>query len=70
MAYIDYDTELWFGKHEGLTAREILDEEPGYIVWLHNNTNHEIEESLLEEADFLAEEDYFDGFSWGEMNGY
>lgn len=48
--FIDYDTVLPFGKHEGLTANTILEIDPTYLVWLAEETDHEIHDSLLGEA--------------------
>lgn len=48
---IDFDFVFDFGKYSEYTAREVLDEDPGYIVWLHDETEHEVNEKLFEEAE-------------------
>ena len=57
MAYITFETELWFGKHEGETGEQIAENDPSYIIWLDESTDHEVDPELLE----LAEDnDFFD----------
>jgi len=45
------DTPVDFGKHKGRTPREILYNDPGYIVWAKENTQRfECSEELLDQA--------------------
>ena len=41
---------MTFGKYRGLSIETILDKEPGYIIWLHNNTHLSFKEKILEIA--------------------
>lgn len=40
-----------FGKYRGETIQDILDVDPNYLVWVHNNTDFELGYELLEEAE-------------------
>jgi hypothetical protein len=37
---IGIDDELWFGKHEGRTVGEVLEDDPVYIQWLADNMDY------------------------------
>lgn len=41
---------LIFGKFAGETVQDILDNDPGYIVWLQDNTENDFAWDILEEA--------------------
>ena len=44
---IDALTILPFGKYKDELAGDVADEDPEYICWLHDKTNHKIDEWLL-----------------------
>lgn len=59
----DPRTVLTFGKYRGETIREVLDNDPQYLVWLHENSEHfELGWELLEEAS-KPPQHTFSGFS-------
>lgn len=41
---------LSFGKYKGLTVKNILKKDPGYICWVHDNTSHKFVRSLILDA--------------------
>lgn len=49
----EIDFEYWFdfGKHDGKSVLEVLEEEPSYIVWLYNETNHIVDDDLFDMAE-------------------
>lgn len=51
---------LTFGKHKGKTVRWVLEREPSYILWLHENKVCEIAEEIVEAATDSEIEDYLD----------
>jgi len=42
---------IGFGKYACETAQDILDNDPGYFLWLDENTDIEIASDILAEAD-------------------
>jgi len=61
------DQPLLFGKYVGKTPKEVLEEDPSYIVWLFDNIENQVSQELYEEAlDKMAEEpDTYDVFTRG-----
>mgnify|MGYP001172853709 CR=1 FL=1 len=54
---------LAFGKYKGETIQDVLDNDPQYLVWLHENSEHfELGWELLEEAS-KPPQHTFSGFS-------
>lgn len=49
-----------FGKHKGKTVRWVLEKEPSYIIWLHENKICEVPEEIVEEAVDKGFEDLLD----------
>lgn len=47
---------LTFGKHKGKTPRQLVDAEPGYIVWLHENIPSVVTRSAYLDACFILDE--------------
>ena len=43
---IGIDAELTFGKYSGRRVRDILNEDPDYLVFLHRETNTTLSEGL------------------------
>jgi hypothetical protein len=41
---------LTFGKHKGKTVRWIIEHDPSYIIWLHENKVCEIPDEFVDEA--------------------
>lgn len=41
---------LTFGKHKGKTVRWIIEHDPSYIIWLHENKVCEMPEEFVDEA--------------------
>lgn len=42
---------LGFGRYKGYSVDDILDADPGYLVWLTENTDFELGYDLLDEAE-------------------
>lgn len=42
---------MTWSKYKGYSIEMILKEEPSFLVWLHNNTQFELGNELLEEAE-------------------
>lgn len=55
---IRHDTLLSFGKYEGSKISDVLNEDPGYILWLDETTDYIISNSLYEEAKEYKENEY------------
>ena len=48
----DRDTVLAFGKYKGESIADVMEENPQYLVWLHNNSEYfELHADLLEECE-------------------
>lgn len=47
---LNMNTVLNFGKHSGKTMQEVAYEDPEYIIWLDENTDHQVYQSVLEIA--------------------
>lgn len=47
---ITKDSRFTFGKYNRKAVKQILEDDPSYIVWLHENTTHTIDRRLLTEA--------------------
>lgn len=43
--------KLTFGKHKGKTIKEVLDNDPQYLVWLHEKTKHKLQRVIYNEAE-------------------
>jgi hypothetical protein len=43
----DMDFIMPFGKYKGMTIDDILADDAGYLLWLHNNTDFELSAELL-----------------------
>ena len=59
--YFGIDTEMYFGKHKGLTVLEIAQEDPGYLIWMYENFedaewSSEVEGIITMAIDDAAEE--------------
>jgi hypothetical protein len=55
---------IGFGKYKAETIQDILDNDPQYLVWLHENTDFELGHELLEEAENNGKPDHeFKGFT-------
>jgi len=47
---------MTFGKYKGTSIDELIEINPGYLEWLHNNTDFELDHILLEEVQTSYEE--------------
>lgn len=61
------DDVMTFGKYKGQTIEKILDENPGYIVWLEEKKICEVEHEIYNQAQMLESEsrDLRNGDFWG-----
>ena len=62
------DTVVTFGKHKGLKVSTILENDPGYIVWMNDNIDDIcFVEGIVREAEDSDLEDSRDKYddSWG-----
>lgn len=51
------DTKLWFGKYKGQTIKQMLEDNPGYLLWAHRNTDiFRMTDELLDQAEILNQE--------------
>lgn len=63
-----------FGKHKGETVRKVLDEDPGYLEWLMDNTKTtKFYTGLkIKIRDSAYDDDYYDddfGVDWRDLFG-
>ena len=57
----DRNWKLPFGAFKNRTIQEVLDSEnPGYILWLNENTELDFHHTILDEADGLASDNPVD----------
>jgi len=49
----DQNYKMQFGKYSGTSIKEILEHDPTYLKWLHENTDFELHADLLELAEGL-----------------
>lgn len=47
---IGYNTRLWFGKHQGRLVKNIIKDDPGYLFWLHYESDHVVSTKVLNYA--------------------
>lgn len=59
---VNYKTVFTFGKYKGRTVKEILIEDPSYLLWADNNVEgFELGDYLRDKAeDFYAEENCYE----------
>ena len=50
MSRLKLKDKLTFGKHKGKTIKEILDIDPQYLVWLHQETEHKLQSKIYNKA--------------------
>ena len=64
----DPDTILWFGKYQGATIRDVLHDDPGYLIWANENIeSFELSYLLVEAAeggDDPSRWELMTGFFW------
>lgn len=59
----DENHRLTFGRYEGKTIKQVLDEDANWLVWAHNNTAFELHAELLDRAEGLHRDiDWYDAF--------
>lgn len=57
---LTYKYVFTFGKYKGKTVREILDINPSYLQWVHENIPHlELSDYLLDKVDEAVQEEYY-----------
>lgn len=54
----DRNKVIGFGRYKAETIQDILDNDPQYLVWLHENTDFELGHELLEEAENNGKPDH------------
>jgi hypothetical protein len=52
---LDLGDALTFGKYKGSTVFWLLDQHPGYLVWVHENTNWKLKTRIYDQAKELFE---------------
>ena len=57
-----YTDVLTFGKHKGRTIEYVLDNDPGYIVWLVAEDVAYVSTEIYSDADRYMRQDYGDGY--------
>lgn len=48
MRALSMTCEITFGKHEGKLVKEVLADEPDYLRWLMESTQHELDDEVIE----------------------
>jgi hypothetical protein len=48
---------LGFGAHKGKSPRQLLETDPGYVVWLHEHIPSVVTRSTYLDACFILDED-------------
>ena len=56
------DDEIWFGKYKGATVRDVAEEDPGYLIWLQENTDKTSFDLLTRTFIEAAQEENNDAF--------
>lgn len=66
---ITYKYIFTFGKHKGKTVKQVMFEDPSYLLWADDNIEgFELSDYLRDKAErFYAEDDMEP--SWGDLNG-
>lgn len=66
---ITYKHIMTFGKYKGKTVKEVIFEDPSYLLWADDNVEgFELSDYLRDKAEEMsAEEDYWEP-SWGDLN--
>ncbi len=61
------EDKFTFGKHQGQTVEYVLDDDPGYIVWLDEEKIVKFPDEIYQEAQQLDSESYDlrNGDFWG-----
>ncbi|MCH8978297.1 MAG: hypothetical protein IH945_03525 [Armatimonadetes bacterium] len=44
---LDWDDTFPYGKHKGETLRDLVDEQPEYLVWIRDNHSTRFSEDVL-----------------------
>lgn len=52
----DRDFVMPFGKYKGETIGDLIFDDPGYLEWLHKNTDFELHADLLDEVETSYED--------------
>lgn len=66
---VTYKYIFTFGKHKGKTLKEVMYEDPSYLLWADDNVDgFELSDYLRDKVEEIAAED--DGWepSWGDLN--
>lgn len=62
---------LTFGKHNGLSIRSVLLDDPSYILWLHEQGIVEFSDDIIIEAEENDDREYSSGDmpeNWGDLD--
>jgi hypothetical protein len=52
MTGLDLDQILWFGKHQGRTIEDVLDDDPRYLMWACENVDgFELDTAVMHELE-------------------
>lgn len=44
---LGFETIFYFGKYTNETVKDVVSKDPHYIIWLEENTNHEVHKDVL-----------------------
>ena len=58
---------LAFGKHKGKTIKEILDIDAQYLVWLHQETEHQLQSNIYNKAQLGSRDSWEEEYGGFEM---
>ena len=62
-------TVLTFGKHNGKTISYVVENDPSYILWLDENTDCIVSNTVYESAKSGMQGDLYDGYETN-LHGY
>lgn len=48
--FLDFSHVLTFGRYKSYTLADVVDNAPSYIIWLHNNTQHKVQQAVIKAA--------------------
>jgi hypothetical protein len=56
----EFSQKIDFGKYKGMTVEEVIDIDPGYILWMSDNKRAKISENILDAAQEAETSERFD----------
>lgn len=60
------DDVLTFGQYAGKTVREVMEDDPGYVVWM--GTTFDMPTAIVDEAYRIIHPEQRQWFEWGDVD--